>query len=263
MKLNEKSKSHHRIDQQHLLGPVLKFTILSLPSLITYISFSDFDFGIVHIANLGKEFIVSSALVSYTTKWGHTSGTWGIWSCIGSLNHGPFRPPIFFDYAGYFVWFLIVTTLVLATLGVQCEWLFVCTLIWHRVPKNVCLLVARSLRPPKKTSCPSDASSLYALLLLLLCVWWFMHRTISLSSRLRKFTHKQTLRCFTNRIDFILAIIIPFQTWFLCVSIARSLACFLLFLRLMNDHCFCHTQIDTRRSWWLRGGGRMGEEEES
>lgn len=92
--------------------------------------FSDHLIFIVHIANLGKEFIVSSALVSYATKWGHTTTrTWGIWSCcIGSLNHhGPFRPPIFFDIAGYFVWFLTVLTFVwllfrVYVLLVKCVW---------------------------------------------------------------------------------------------------------------------------------------------
>ena len=88
---------------------------LDFPSqtFVTFLSFFFLVFFIVFTsANLGKQFIVSSALVSYTTKWGHTTtGTWGIWSCIGSLNHGPFRPAIFFDYAGYFVWFLIATVL--------------------------------------------------------------------------------------------------------------------------------------------------------
>lgn len=69
------------------------------------------QFIVSHLANLGKQFIVSSALISYTTKWGHTTtGTWGIWSGIGSLNHGPYRPPIVFDCTGYLVRFVIVST---------------------------------------------------------------------------------------------------------------------------------------------------------
>lgn len=56
--------------------------------------------------NLGKEFIISSVSESYAAKWGHTTA-WGISSSVSSLNHKPFRPPIFnllFDFfAGYFL----------------------------------------------------------------------------------------------------------------------------------------------------------------
>lgn len=84
-------------------------------------------------------------------------------------------------------------------------------------------------------------SAFYVLLLFLSCFRDLLCTEQFLFSGY-KITHKQTLRCFTNEIDFILAIIIP-----LFHSKHDSYVCLSLSLFAYN-HCFCHTQIDTRKS---------------